>query len=150
MNNFLNKNFLKALFVSQNRHHRFGVLGHTIAVTYHTLKARDFKFFIPALLHDIGKMGVAYQDEKDIREGLGELSFTNHEELGYQIVKDWTFITDYHKLIIRHHYLIRGMAKARKKGQMPKYRRLKRIWDGLDDEMKQDLADFLRYDDAGK
>jgi len=102
------------------------------------------------LLHDIGKPFTAKADAKDIARGRGELSFTNHEEISYKIIKDWSFISEYTKQIVRHHYLIRGMSKAKQKGEMAKYRRLKRVWDSLSQEMKDDLAIFLQADDKAK
>jgi putative nucleotidyltransferase with HDIG domain len=150
MNKILSKNFLKALFIKQNRWHRYSVLGHTLAVTLHAIKAKEYKFITAALLHDIGKPYSAYADEEDIKRGEGELSFTNHEELSYIIIKNWPFVSQWTKLIVRHHYLIRGMKKAKEKGKLAKYRRLKRVWDSLDDELKKDLGKFLVFDDLGK
>ena len=150
MNTCLNKNFWKSLLYRQNDHHRYGVFRHTLMVAYHLLKAKEYKMVMAALLHDIGKPFTAKADAKDIARGRGELSFTNHEELSYQIIKKWPFISDYTKLIVRHHYLIRGMKKAKEKGQIEKYRRLQRVWNGLSDEMKADLAIFLKADDAAK
>ena len=150
MNKILSKNFLKALFIKQNRWHRHAVLGHTLAVTYHAFKAKEYRFIPAALLHDFGKPYSAYADEEDIKRGEGELSFTNHEELSYIIIKNWPFVSQWTKLIVRHHYLIRGMAKAKQKGKDAKYRRLKRVWDNLDEERKNDLALFLKFDDLGK
>ncbi len=102
------------------------------------------------LLHDIGKPFTAKADAKDIAKGRGELSFTNHEELSYQIIKKWPFISDYTKQIVRHHYLIRGMSKAKQKGERAKYKRLKRVWDSLPLGIKDDLAIFLKADDLAK
>jgi len=150
MNRYYDYNFLKSLLFRQNNYHRFGVIGHTLAVTYHAIRNKDYRFVVPALLHDFGKPFTANPDEKDLEEGLGNLSFTNHEELSYRIIKDWNFITEWDKLIVRHHYLIRGMKKAKQKGNFAKYRRLRRTWDRLDDTMKEDLGTFLKYDDLGK
>ena len=150
MNTMLSKHFWKSLLYRQNDHHRFGVFRHTLMVTYHLLKAKEHKMVMAALLHDIGKPFTAKPDAKDIARGRGELSFTNHEELSYQIIKNWHFIGEYTKLIVRHHYLIRGMSKAKEKGQFEKHRRLQRVWNNLSEEMKADLAIFLKADDAAK
>lgn len=101
-------------------------------------------------MHDFGKPFTAKPDEKDIARGNGELSFTNHEEISYQIIKNWSFVSDYSKQIVRYHYLIRGMSKAQQKGQLQKYKRLERIWNGLSEEIKKDLAIFFKADDLAK
>ena len=150
MNKILSKNFLKALFIKQNRWHKYAVLGHTLAVAFHAVKAKEYRFILPALLHDVGKPYSAYADAEDIKRGEGELSFTNHEELSYLIIKNWPFVSEWTKLIVRHHYLIRGMKKAKEKAKLAKHKRLKRVWDGLDENMKKDLAVFLKFDDLGK
>jgi len=55
---------------------------------------------LAGLLHDIGKPVVAYQKEEDI--ALGEYSFTDHEEMSYLIIKDWKFVSDYTKKLVRY------------------------------------------------
>ena len=150
MNTFLNKNFWKSLLYRQNDHHRFGVFRHTMMVAYHLVKSKEYRLVPAAIFHDFGKPFTANPDAKDIARGRGEMSFTNHEELSYQIIKKWIFLSDYTKEIVRHHYLIRGMSKAKQKGQDAKYRRLNRVWDGLSVEMKTDLGIFLKADDAAK
>ena len=150
MNTIYNYNFWKSLLFRQNDHHRYGVLRHTMMVVYHLLTMGQYKMLTAGLLHDIGKPHTAKADAKDIARGRGELSFTNHEELSYQIIKNWPFISDYTKQIVRHHYLIRGMSKAKQKGEMAKYRRLKRVWDTLSPKIKDDLAIFLKADDLAK
>ena len=150
MNTMLSKNFWKSFLYRQNDHHRFGVFRHTLMVVYHLLKSKEYKMVMAALLHDIGKPFTAKADAKDLARGRGELSFTNHEELSYQIIKNWGFISEYTKLIVRHHYLIRGMSKAKEKGQFEKHRRLQRVWNSLSEEMKADLGVFLKADDAAK
>lgn len=40
-------------------------------------------------------------------------SFTDHEEISYQMIKDWPFISDYTKNLVRYHYLIRRISKAK-------------------------------------
>ena len=150
MNTIFSYNFWKSLLFRQNDHHRYGVFRHTMMVVYHLFKMKQYKMLTAGLLHDIGKPFTANADAKDIARGRGELSFTNHEEISYKIIKDWSFISDYTKQIVRHHYLIRGMSKAKQKGEMAKYRRLKRVWDNLPQEMKDDLAIFLQADDKAK
>ncbi|MEO1938451.1 MAG: HD domain-containing protein, partial [Sulfurimonas sp.] len=72
-NKFISKPFLKTLLWKQNKHHRHGVLLHTLRVAYYAMKNGDFKMLPAALLHDIGKPVVAYQKPEDIP--LGEYIF---------------------------------------------------------------------------
>ncbi|QFR43428.1 HD domain-containing protein [Sulfurimonas xiamenensis] len=147
-NSFFSRAFLESLFFVQNKWHQHGVLIHTLRVTYYILKTRNFKFFAAGLLHDIGKPFVAYKkDEEDIK--FGEYSFTDHEEKSYNIIKNWFFISDYTKLIVRYHYLIRDLQKS-KKEDLPRYRKKKKIWDSLNPKIKKDLAKFIKFDDLGK
>ena len=150
MNTVFSYNFWKSLLFRQNDYHRYGVFRHTMIVVYHLFKMKQYKMLAAGLLHDIGKPFTANADAKDIARGRGELSFTNHEEISYKIIKDWSFISEYTKQIVRYHYLIRGMGKAKQKGEMPKYKRLKRVWDSLSQEMKDDLAIFMQADDKAK
>ena len=150
MNTVLNKNFWKSLLYRQNNHHRYGVFRHTMMVVYHLFSMKQYKMMVAGLLHDIGKPFTAKADAKDLVRGHGELSFTNHEELSYQIIKQWPFISEYTKLIVRHHYLIRGMKKAKEKGQLQKYHRLQRVWNRVSAEMRDDLGLFLKADDLAK
>ena len=147
-NKILSKPFLKSLFFTQNKWHQHGVLLHTLRVLYNVLKAKDYKFIASALLHDIGKPSTAFKkDEEDIK--FNEYSFTDHEERSYQIIKHWFFVSDYTKLIVRYHYLIRDIEKS-KKEDLNRYAQKRDIWDSLDDKLKEDLAQFLIYDDLGK
>ena len=101
-----------------------------------------------ALLHDIGKPFVAFKkDEEDW--DFDEWSFTDHEERSYQIIKNWPFLSDYTKNLVRYHYLIRDIRKS-KKEDLARFAQKKAIWDKLDDAFKADLERFLRYDDLGK
>ena len=81
----INKDFFVAMFLRQNKHHAHSVLGHTIKVTYELIKKGRWDLVPAGILHDIAKPLSAYADEKDIAEGLGHLSFTNHEIFGYHI-----------------------------------------------------------------
>jgi hypothetical protein len=147
-NSFFSRAFLESLFFVQNKWHQHGVLIHTLRVTYYILKTRNFKFFAAGLLHDIGKPFVAYKkDEEDIK--FGEYSFTDHEEKSYNIIKNWFFISDYTKLIVRYHYLIRDLQKS-KKEDLSRYKKKKKIWDSLNPKIKKDLAKFIKFDDLGK
>ncbi|NOX15196.1 MAG: HD domain-containing protein [Epsilonproteobacteria bacterium] len=146
-NSIFSKPFLKTLFWKQNSHHRHGVLVHTLRVVYYILKRRRFKMVLAGLLHDIGKPFVAYQKEEDI--ALGEYSFTDHEEMSYLIIKDWKFVSNYTKKLVRYHYLIRDIKKHEIKD--PKRSKEKsEIWDGLSQAMRHDLRVFLLCDDAAK
>jgi len=147
-NKILSKPFLESLFFTQNKWHQHGVLLHTLRVTYYAVKADGFKFFAAGLLHDIGKPFTAFVKDDEDRE-FGEYSFTDHEEKSYQVIKNWFFISEYTKKIVRYHYLIRDIKKS-KKEDFARYKVKKAIWDGLNDEMKQDLERFLLHDDKGK
>ena len=147
-NSFFSFAFLNSLFFVQNKWHQHGVFFHTLRVVYYTLKAKDFKLFAAALLHDVGKPSTAYKkDDEDIE--FGEYSFTDHEERSYQIIRNWVFISQYTKDIVRYHYLIRDIKKS-KTEDLPRYARKQKIWDELSLEIKDDLARFLIYDDLGK
>lgn len=145
----LDKAFFVTMFIKQNKHHAHSVLGHTVKVTWELIKKGRWDLVPAGILHDIAKPLSAYQDARDIEEGLGFYSFTNHEVFGYHMIKNWP-ISDYTKNIVRYHYLIRGMHKARLRDNQPKLRRLKRIWNKLDDDFKDDLAAFMVADDLGK
>jgi len=140
--------FLKSLFLTQNKWHQHGVFLHTLRVTYHILKAGEWKFFAAGLLHDVGKPFTAFKkDEEDIE--FNEYSFTDHEERSYQIIKNWLFVSEYTKNIVRYHYLIRDIKKS-KKEDLERYAQKQSVWDSLDEEIKEDLTRFLNYDDLGK
>jgi predicted HD phosphohydrolase len=147
-NKIFSKPFLDSLFFTQNKWHQHGVLLHTLRVVYYTLKNGDFKMLAAALLHDIGKPFVAFKKDKEDWD-FDEWSFTDHEERSYQIIKNWPFLSDYTKNLVRYHYLIRDMRKS-KKEDLRRYAQKKAIWDKLDDNFKEDLERFLRYDDLGK
>ncbi len=139
---------MRSLFFIQNEWHQHGVFLHTLRVTYYTIKAKDFKLVPAALLHDIGKPFSAFKkDEDDIV--YGEYSFTDHEEVSYQIIKKWPFISEYTKNIVRYHYLIRDIKKS-KKENYKRYEIKKSTWESLNDEIHEELERFLLYDDLGK
>ncbi|MBU1658851.1 HD domain-containing protein [bacterium] len=146
-NSFFSKPYLNSLFFIQNNWHQHGVLVHTMRVVYHCFKAREYKFITAAILHDIGKPAVAHQKVEDIK--YGEYSFTDHEEKSYQIIKNWFFISEYTKTIVRYHYLVRDIKKS-KKENFSRYEVKKSIWDSLSQDMQNDLEIFLLYDDLGK
>jgi len=101
-----------------------------------------------AILHDFGKPVTAFKkDAEDIE--FNEYSFTDHEEVSYKIIKNYPFVSQYTKNIVRYHYLIRDIKKS-KTEDLPRYAEKKLIWDSLDDEMHKDLELFLVCDDAGK
>ena len=147
-NKIFSKPFLDSLFFTQNKWHQHGVLLHTLRVFYYALKDGNFRMLPAALLHDIGKPFVAFKKDEEDWE-FDEWSFTDHEEKSYQIIKDWPFISDYTKNLVRYHYLIRDIKKS-KKEDLKRYAEKKAIWDKLDDELQKDLEQFLVYDDLGK
>ena len=147
-NSPLSKAFLDSLFFTQNKWHQHGVFIHTLRVTYYALKAGDWNFFAAGILHDIGKPFSAFKkDEEDFE--FNEWSFTDHEERSYQIIKNWSFVSEYTKKIVRYHYLIRDIKKS-KKSDLERYAQKQAIWEILDEEMQDDLYRFLSYDDKGK
>ena len=140
--------FWKSLLFRQNKYHQHGVLLHTLRVVWNVLKAGEWKMLPAAILHDIGKPFVAYEKDEEDRE-FGEYSFTDHEEMSYQIIKNWPFLSDYTKNLVRYHYLVRDLEKS-KKEDLPRYAKKYEIWEKLDDDFKEDIARFMAYDDAGK
>lgn len=147
MKRIFRKIFFITLFLKQNKHHRYGVLFHTLAVCIHLLKFKRYNMLLAGLLHDIGKPIIAFQEEKDIIDK--EYSFHNHEEISYHIIKNW-YISDYTKQLVRYHYLIRGIQLAKKKGLMNKAKRLEKIFSKLDSQFIKDLEFFMICDDLGK
>lgn len=140
--------FFDSLFFTQNKWHQHGVLVHTLRVTYECIKHKEWRFVPAALLHDVGKPFVAHKkDQEDI--DFDEWSFTDHEEKSYQIIKNWPFVSDYTKQLVRYHYLIRDIKKS-KKEDIERYAKKVPIWESLDEELQADLARFLHYDDLGK
>jgi len=147
-NRFFSVPFLRSLFFMQNKWHQHGILVHTLRVTYYTLKAGQFRMFMAALLHDVGKPFTAFvKDEED--EIYGEYSFTDHEERSYQIIKNWPCISEYTKNLVRYHYLIRDIKKSATENP-PRYAEKTKIWDSLDENMHEELRIFLEFDDLGK
>ena len=143
------KPFWLSLFYVQNKHHKHSVLVHTLKVMYGTLKFKQNKMFLAAVLHDIGKPFVAFQDDEDLKSEKLSFSFTNHEEISYQLIKNLP-ISTYTKNLVRYHYLIRDLKLSKKKGKFKRYNRLYKIWAKLDDNFKKDLGIFLKIDDYGK
>ena len=117
-------------------------------VVYHAIKAKQYKMITAGFLHDIGKPVLAFQRESD--KLTGEYSFTNHEEIGYQLIKKVPFISDYTKNLVRYHFLLRGMESSQRKGHNKRYRRMKRKYDSLESDFREDLKIFLEFDDLAK
>ena len=140
--------FLDSLFFTQNKWHEHGVFFHTLRVTYYVLKSGEFKFFAAGLLHDVGKPFSAFKKDEEDWE-FKEWSFTDHEERSYQIIKNWSFISDYTKAVVRYHYLVRDIKKS-KKEDLRRYALKQAVWETLDEKMQEDLHKFLIYDDRGK
>lgn len=130
----------------QNSYHQHGVFLHTLRVTYYLLKAGHYKMFMAGLLHDVGKPFSAHKKPEDVINK--EYSFTDHEELSYQIIKHWP-VSHYTKNLVRYHYLIRRIGKAKKKGLL-EYEPLLKTYQSFTPEFKRDLGIFLACDDLGK
>lgn len=141
------KPFWISLLWKQNKYHKHGVIIHTLRVVWYVFRDGDYRMITAALLHDIGKPVAAYQKPEDIQ--LREYSFTDHEERGYQIIKNWPFLSDYTKQMVRYHYLIRDIDKHRIK-EPNRAEEKQAIWDNLDFQLQKDLERFLKYDDLGK
>ena len=141
------KTILITTFWKQNSWHQYGVLRHTLMVTWACIRRGHFRMITAGLLHDIGKPFSATQKPEDIINK--EYSFTDHEELSYQIIKNWPLISDYSKNLVRHHYLIRRKGKAKSKG-LAEYDSLQKTWESLSPEFQSELAIFMRCDDEGK
>lgn len=149
------KLFLITIFWKQNSHHRHGVLVHTLKVTFQLIKHKHYRMVLAGLLHDIGKPFVAYQKPEDILNN--EYSFTDHEEKSFKIIEHWPLISDYTKQLVRWHYLIRKMDKAKKKSIKDgissgnkEYLDCYSLYISFDNQFKNDLRNFLKCDDLGK
>ncbi|AXH14690.1 phosphohydrolase [Malaciobacter mytili LMG 24559] len=141
------KTFFITLFIKQNKWHYYGVLAHTLALVFHLVKNRQFKMIGAGFLHDIAKPIIAFQDDEDKK--TNQYSFHNHEELSFFIVRNWP-ISLYTKNLVRYHYIIRGMQKAKERNQINKYKRMKRSYEKLDKDFIIDLKIFMKYDDLAK
>ena len=148
LNRIFRKEFFITLFIKQNKWHRYSVFGHTLMLVFHAIKAKQYKMITAGFLHDIGKPILAYQGTND--KLTGQYSFTNHEEVSYQLIKKIPFISDYTKKLVRYHFLIRGMEISKRKGYEGKYRRMKGIYDGLESEFVDNLKIFIELDDRAK
>ncbi|MDQ7045669.1 MAG: HD domain-containing protein [Sulfurimonas sp.] len=147
-NSFFSKPFLESLFFVQNKWHQHGIFVHTLRVVYCTLKAKEFKMLGAALFHDVGKPSTAFVKDDEDRQ-YNEYSFTDHEERSYQIIKNWSFLSEYTKNMVRYHYLIRDISLSKSRNKQ-RYEEKKNIWDGLSQNLQDDLAIFLKLDDEGK
>lgn len=151
------KKFIITLFFKQNKHHKHSVLIHTLKVFWFSLYSGRTKFCTAALLHDIGKPFVAIKDEDDYG-----YSFTNHEEKSYQIIKNWPFISEYTKNVVRYHYLIRRIEKDSEKLKRGKKAsngdlitkegvdEMIKTYSNFSREFKIDLKIFQKLDDKAK
>lgn len=151
------KNFFITLFFRQNKHHRHSVLIHTLKVFWYSLTAGIDRFAAAGLLHDIGKPFVATLDE----DGYN-YSFTSHEEKSYQIIKNWPFVSDYTKNLVRYHYLRRRIVKDSKKlsegrnsanGELITKESVDKMietYNSFSYDFKEDLRKFQKLDDKAK
>ena len=147
-NSFFSYPFWHSLLWIQNKYHQHGVLVHTLRVVWEIIKAKQWRFLAAGFLHDVGKPFVAYKKDAEDYE-FGEYSFTDHEEMSYEIIKNWPIISSYTKDLVRYHYLIRDIKKS--KTEDPKrYKEKKAIWDSLDKAFHKDLEQFLVFDDKAK
>lgn len=149
------KALLTTLFIKQNQYHKYSVLRHTFEVAKECFKSKRYDFLAAAILHDIGKPVVAFQDEQDkIKKTY---SFHGHEEKSFRIIKNWFFISEKTKILVRYHYLITGMAsdnrKYNKTGHikfLESYNNRFAIWNNLSEELQDSLLLFKIFDDNGK
>ncbi|MEA3418889.1 MAG: hypothetical protein U9Q90_05765 [Campylobacterota bacterium] len=58
-------------------------------------------------------------------------------------------MSDYTKIMVRWHYLIRDISKHKIKDSV-RYAEKTEIWESLTCETQVDLKRFLKYDDLGK
>lgn len=149
---------LITIFWKQNKRHRHWVLVHTLKVTYYIIKNKKYRMISAWLLHDLWKPVMATRNKNKKLD----FSFHWHEEKSYQIIKNWPFISNYTKKLVRWHYLIRWTKKALEKSKdetknekyrqhwKNEYTRQKYVWDNLDDSFKKELSLFLKYDDMWK
>lgn len=147
-NKFYSIPFLESLFFTQNKWHQHGVFVHTLRVVYYVIKHGQYRFIPAAILHDFGKPVTAFVKDTEDAE-FGEYSFTDHEEMSYNIIKNWSFVSEYTKNLVRYHYLIRDIKKS-KTEDLPRYAKKLEIWESLDSELHRDLELFLICDDLGK
>ena len=147
-NKFYSRPFLESLFFTQNKWHQHGVLLHTLRVLYYVVKKGYYGFIPAAIMHDFGKPVTAFRKDAEDFE-FHEYSFTDHEEVSYNIIKNWSFVSNYTKNLVRYHYLIRDIKKS-KTEDLDRYAKKKKIWESLDDDMHKDLELFLLCDDLGK
>lgn len=147
LNKILSKNFLSSAFYKQNSWHKHGVVVHPLCTVYYAVRFGGKRFFLPALLHDIGKPFCATQ--KGMDRISSTFSFTKHEELSYLIIKGWP-ISQRTKDIVRYHFLIRDIEKNRHSKNTSRFNRLSRVWERLDESLKSDLLEFMQYNDMGK
>jgi len=147
-NKIFSKAFLDSLFFTQNKWHQHGVFVHTMRVLYNVIKGGDFRFIPAAILHDIGKPSTAFKKDEEDYE-YHEWSFTDHEERSYQIIKNWPFVSQYTKNLVRYHYLIRDIKKS-KKEDLARFAIKTDIWNSLEEDFQEELRKFLYYDDLGK
>lgn len=148
MKRILRRDFFISLFWKQNDWHKHGVLVHTLRVVQECIKAKRYDFIPAAIFHDIGKPFVAYQDESDKLKGT--YSFHNHEEISFQIIKRWPFLSDKTKSLVRYHYLLRAIMKTQEKGQVAKNVYYIKKLERQSDSFKQDLKIFQKIDDIAK
>lgn len=129
---------------------------HTLKVFWLALVSES-KFCAAALFHDIGKPLVATLDE----DGY-DYSFTNHEERSYQIVKNWPFISEFTKDLIRHHYITRRIERDSERLKEGKnssngdlvtqegINEMIKTYNSFSREFKMDLKKFKVLDDKAK
>lgn len=151
------KIFLITLFWKQNKYHKHSVLIHTLLLFWYTIVANKPRFYIAALLHDIGKPLVATLDDNE-----EEYSFTNHEEKSYQMIKNISIISSYTKNLVRYHYLRRRIIKDTIKLQNGEHSSngdlittnsvsdMINIYNSFSDDFKKDLILFMILDDKAK
>lgn len=126
-------------------------------VFWYALLSSRRRFFLAALLHDVGKPFVATLDEDG-----HDYSFTNHEEKSYQIIKQIPFISNYTKNLVRYHYIRRRIVKDSKKLREGKnssngdlitqesVNKMINTYNSFPKEFQRDLRMFQKLDDKAK
>jgi hypothetical protein len=143
LKNLFTKKFWHTLLFKQNNQYPYGIIIYNIKTLWNILKNKDYRFIPVALLHTIGKPFAAYQTQKDIINK--EYSFTDHEEVSYQIIQNYSFINQWTKDMVRYHNLLNIINTNEQNNASHKNQHYKKIHWELDDSFIDDLKQFEKY-----